>query len=92
MTFMEYDTVEEITVPEEAVSTAADSGSAGGLDLPQDDTYGDDSVVKPAEPVEPASGLGDSWESYTVQINDTVITLPCTISDLEAAGCQCRRV
>ena len=86
MTFMEYDTVEEITVPEEAVSSAADSGSAGGLDLPQDDTYGDESVVKPAEPVKPASGLGDSWESYTVQINDTVITLPCTISDLEAAG------
>ena len=37
MTFMEYDTVEEITVPEEAVSSATDSGAAGGLDLPQDD-------------------------------------------------------
>ena len=42
MTFMEYDTVEEITVPEEAVSSATDSGAAGGLDLPQDDIYGDD--------------------------------------------------
>ena len=47
MTFMEYDTVEEITVPEEAVSSAADSGASGGLDLPQDNTYGDESVVKP---------------------------------------------
>lgn len=86
MTFMEYDTVEEITVPEEAVSSATDSGAAGGLDLPQDDTYGDGSVVKPAEPAEQNSNLGDSWESYTVQVNDTVLTLPCTVSDLEAAG------
>lgn len=86
MTFMEYDTVEEITVPEEAVSSATDSGAAGGLDLPQDDIYGDESVVKPAEPAEQNSNLGDSWESYTVQVNDTVLTLPCTVSDLEAAG------
>ena len=40
------------TVPEEAVSSATDSGVAGGLDLPQDDTYGDGSVVKPAEPAD----------------------------------------
>lgn len=86
MTFMEYDTVEEITVPEEAVSSATDSSSSSGLDLPQDDSYKDKSVVKPAEPAEQSSELGDSWESYTVQVNDTVITLPCTIADLEAAG------
>lgn len=86
MTFMEYDTVDEITVPEEAVSSAVDSGSAGALDLPQDDTFGDDSVVTPAEPAEQNDALGDSWESYTVQVNDTVVTLPCTIADLEAAG------
>ncbi len=85
MTFMEYDTVEEITVPDEAVS-AAEEGSDSGLDLPQDDTYEDESVVTPAEPAEQSSELGDSWESYTVQVNDTVITLPCTIADLEAAG------
>lgn len=85
MTFMEYDTVEEITVPDEAVS-AAEDGSDSGLDLPQDDTYEDESAVTPAEPAEQSSELGDSWESYTVQVNDTVITLPCTIADLEAAG------
>ncbi len=85
MTFMEYDTVEEITVPDEAVS-AAEDGSDSGLDLPQDDTYEDESVVTPAEPAEQSSELGDSWESYTVQVNDTVITLPCTIADLETAG------
>lgn len=79
MTFMEYDTVEEITVPEEVITSAADSG----LNLPQDDTYGDKSAVKPAEQ---RADLGKSWDSYTVQVNDTVITLPCTIADLEAAG------
>lgn len=86
MTFMEYDTVEAITVPEEAVSSATDNSSESGLDLPQDDIYGDESVVKPAEPAEQSEDLGERWESYTVQINDTVITLPCTIADLEAAG------
>lgn len=59
MTFMEYDTVEEITVPDEAVS-AAEDGSDSGLDLPQDDTYEDESVVTPAEPAEQSSELGDS--------------------------------
>ena len=47
-------------------------------------------MVKPAEPAEQNSNLGDSWESYTVQVNNTVLTLPCTVpctvSDLEAAG------
>ena len=85
MTFMEYDTVEELTVPDEAVS-AAEDGSDSGLDLPQDDTYEDESVVTPAAPAEQSSELGARWESYTVQVNDTVITLPCTIADLEAAG------
>lgn len=30
--------------------------------------------------------LGKSWDSYTVQINDKVITLPCEYKDLAAAG------
>ena len=35
----------------------------------------------------PVSGeLGDTWDTYTVQINDKVVTLPCTIEDIEAAG------
>ena len=85
MTFMEYDTVEEITVPDEVLS-AAETGSGSGLDLPRDDTYGDGSAVEPAEPAKQSGELGDSWESYTVQVNDTVLTLPCTAADLEAAG------
>ena len=42
--------------------------------------------VTPAEPAEQSEDLGSDWESYTVQVNDTVVTLPCTIADLEAAG------
>ena len=75
----------EITVPDEAVSQAVDITDES-LDLPADDSGLYESDVTPAEPVETDEALGDSWESYTVQINDTVITLPCSMSDLEAAG------
>ena len=30
--------------------------------------------------------LGVNWNSYTVQINGKVLTLPCTIADLESTG------
>ena len=30
--------------------------------------------------------LGENWDSYTVQIGEKVVTFPCSISDLEAAG------
>lgn len=76
MTFMEYDSVDEIVVPDEALA-AEDAG---------DDTSDIGGSVKPAEPAEQSSELGADWETYTVQINDTVVTLPCTIADLEAAG------
>ena len=86
VTFMEYDSVGEITVPEEAVSEAANTAN-GELDLPDGDgSY--ESNVTPAEPVETSDALGDSWDSYTVQINDTVVTLPCTTAELEAAGVE----
>ena len=85
VTFMEYDSVGEITVPDEAVSQAVDITDES-LDLPADDSGLYESDVTPAEPVETDEALGDSWESYTVKINDTVITLPCSMSDLEAAG------
>lgn len=85
--FMEYDSVGEITVPEEAISGAADM-SDDELDLPGVDSEMYESDVKPAGPAEASDALGDSWDSYTVQINDTVVTLPCTIAELEAAGVE----
>lgn len=44
--------------------------------------------VTPSVPVPtvPSGELGAAWDSYTVQVNDTVLTFPCTIAELEAAG------
>ena len=48
-----------------------------------DETEKDTKTVEPAT----ASGeLGANWSSYTVQINDKVLTFPCTKADVEAAG------
>ena len=83
ITFTEYDSVDAIEVPEDVISQAEDaSGDDGGLL----DLDGGGAGVTPAEPAEQNVDLGDDWESYTVQINDTVVTLPCTIAELEAAG------
>lgn len=38
--------------------------------------------------VVPSGELGAAWNTYTVQINDKVITLPCEMKDLEAIGFQ----
>lgn len=87
VTVMEYDSVGEITVPEETISSAVDD-TGDDLDLPDDDSGLYESDVTPAEPAETNDALGDSWDSYTVQVNDTVVTLPCTIAELEAAGVE----
>lgn len=79
MTFMEYDSVDDIVVPDEALEAEEGSGLL-------DDFSDDGDSVKPAEPAEQSADLGSDWESYTVQINDTVVTLPCTLADLEATG------
>lgn len=39
-----------------------------------------------AEPAVQSGELGKDWTSYTVQINDTVITMPCTVDDFEKCG------
>lgn len=80
LTFLEYNEVEEIVIPKEALEAPAgdddwwDSDDDGGLG------------VTPAEPADQSPDLGDTWTDYTVQINDTVITLPCTLEDMEKTG------
>ena len=51
-----------------------------------DDSDKSDKTAKTTEPAAASSGLGTSWDSYTVQINDKVLTFPCTKADVEAAG------
>ena len=45
-----------------------------------------DKKAKATEPAAASSDLGANWDSYTVQINDKVLTFPCTKADVEAAG------
>lgn len=53
----------------------------------EEDDEDADADEKAKAPAVPASGeLGDTWNTYTVQINDKVVTLPCTVADIEAAG------
>lgn len=52
----------------------------------EDDNDTSDKTAKTTEPAAASSELGTSWDSYTVQINDKVLTFPCTKADIEAAG------
>ena len=81
ITYLEFDSVDEIKVPEEALAAVEDDGLDDDYDW--DD---DEDISVGADPVEPSGELGDSWETYTVQVNDKVLALPCSIADLEAAG------
>lgn len=80
MTYTEYDSVDEITVPDEAKEAVSDSDA--GKDVKEDNK----DTGKKASAAKQSEELGESWDSYTVQINDTVLTLPCELADLEATG------
>ena len=81
ITYFEYDNIKEIKVPKEALEATK------GSDTDKDDQDDDKSAKsKKATPAKQSSELKDNWDSYTVQINDKVLTLPCEIKDLEAAG------
>ena len=80
MIYAEYDSVDEITVPDEAKEAVSDSDA--GKDVKEDNK----DTGKKASAAKQSEELGESWDSYTVQINDTVITLPCEFADIEAAG------
>lgn len=86
LTFMEYDSAEEIVVPDEALAAAEGSGTGAADITGGTDGSSADDVTTAAEPVQQNSELGATWDTYTVQINDKVLTLPCTMADLEAAG------
>lgn len=80
MIYAEYDSVDEITVPDEAKEAVSDSDA--GKDVKEDNK----DTEKKASAAKQSEELGESWDSYTVQINDTVLTLPCEFADIEAAG------
>lgn len=65
---------------------AAGGWGYGGQDGKRDQEDHDE--YSGAEAAEQKDELGDTWDSYTLQINDKVVTLPCRIRDLEAAGLE----
>lgn len=69
--------------------TGIDDEEESGADV-KDQTEVSDSQEKTefAGKAEQSKKLGENWDSYTVQINDKVVTLPCTVSDLKAAGLE----
>lgn len=69
--------------------TGIDDVEESGADV-KDQTEASDSQEKTefAGKAEQSKKLGENWDSYTVQINDKVVTLPCTVSDLKAAGLE----
>lgn len=95
VTYVEFDSVDEIKVPKDVIEAVEDSDS-GLSALYEDDSDSkeekndkdsDDKEKSQAkEPAKQSGELGKTWDSYTVQINDKVLTLPCTLADLESAG------
>lgn len=89
MTFDEYNKVKEIKLPKEAKEEAIDADEGiGGLlggemeedieeDMEKEDTTGVD---------EPEKKGTSSWESLELNVSGKTVTLPCKVSELEAAG------
>ncbi|MCB6201809.1 DUF6612 family protein [Extibacter muris] len=81
--YHEYDKVDKIKVPGEALEATAGSSSFDFGDNVEDKG---DKAGKENTPAKQSKELKEEWNSYTVQINDKVVTLPCKIEELEAAG------
>lgn len=79
MVYEAYNTVNQIEIPKEVLE-ARDS-----RDVSADGKKEEDRIVQ-AQVAEQKEKLGEKWNSYTVQVGDRVLTLPCQISDLEKTG------
>lgn len=86
--YKEYNKVGEIKVPEEALKeTGVYEENRNDTDNKEDEKEDGDKEKSGKSSAAAQSGkLGDSWSSYTVQINDKVVTFPCTLADIESAG------
>lgn len=78
--FEKFNTVDKIEVPKEVQEKAQDGSSLEG-DL---NSFG--AEAEQEQEAEMSPDLAGNWDSYMVQINDTVLTLPCEYSQLQALG------
>ena len=85
VTYLDFDSLDTIEVPREAVEATEDAGPDSYDDY-EENIFGD--LDAGADPIEPADSLGRVWETYTVQINDKVLSLPCSIEEMRAAGLE----
>lgn len=76
ITFAEYDREERVVISPEALESDR---------IPQQPDIESGRAEWVAAPAEQQGILGDEWDDYTVQINERVLTLPCTVEDLEKA-------
>ncbi|BDF34856.1 hypothetical protein CE91St62_29180 [Lachnospiraceae bacterium] len=84
--YHEYDKVDKIKVPGEALEATAGSSSFDFGTSAEDKGDKADKAGKKNTPAKQSKELKEEWNSYTVQINDKVVTLPCKVEELEAAG------
>ena len=73
---------------DETESEIDDAEESGADVKDQTEDSGSQEKTEFAGKAEQSKKLGEKWDSYTVQINDKVVTLPCTVSDLKAAGLE----
>ncbi len=78
--FHKFDTVEKIEVPKEIKEKAQDMSTLG------ENGEREKEIHKNFPEVEMSSDLAANWDSYMVQINDMVFTLPCDYSQLQTLG------
>lgn len=76
----------EIKVPNDVIEKAG-----GEVSDDKEDKEDKDDDKKADKPAEQSKELGAKWDSYTVQINDKVLKLPCSLADLEATGLKLDR-
>ncbi len=82
LTISEYNTVDKLEVPQNVREQAKNEKAVSGIDqFTAEDVNEMNAASK-------ETTLGENWNSYTVQLNDSVVTLPCAGTDLEAAGFQ----
>ena len=82
ITYSEYDKVEEIRVPDQVLNAVGEPAKAEG----DNDKEKEQEQSAKKSDTKAAAGLGDNWDSYTVQINGKVLSLPFDYSELEGLG------
>ena len=75
MTFETFNQVKDIEISKEIKTEAVEQ-----------EMYQDEYEEYEVYEVKPVEGLGDTWESMTVQVNEKILTFPCAYSEIKEVG------